>query len=97
VLTIFFIQKRNRTLGEKHVTESSLSDTIKRTCDTLKHGATKQVTDYEQRFSALQNLYEDLLENLTKPGFNPKEAWKTATKFFGSTTVRFAGIDGTLY
>ncbi|MCW4031322.1 MAG: hypothetical protein NWE80_03060 [Candidatus Bathyarchaeota archaeon] len=75
----------------------SLSDTVKRTCNTLRHGATKQVTDYEQRFSALKNLYEGLLANLIKPGFNPKDAWETASEFFGSSTVRFVGIDGTLY
>jgi len=75
----------------------SLSSTVKRTCDTLRRGATKQVTDYEQRFSALKNLYDELLANLIKTGFNPKEAWETATDFFGSNTVRFAGVDGTMY
>ena len=79
------------------MTAPSLSDTVKRTCDTLKQGATKQVTDYEQRFSALANLYDDLLANLIKQGFNPQEARETAAEFFGSTTVRFAGVDGTLY
>jgi hypothetical protein len=82
---------------KKQVTTSSLSDTVKRTCDALKKGATKQITDYEQRFSALKNLYDDLLSNLIKQGFNTKEALETATDFFGSTTVRLAGIDGTLY
>jgi hypothetical protein len=79
------------------VTVPSLSDAVKRTCATLKQGATKQVMDYEQRFSVLKNLYDELLANLVKAGFNPKEAWETATEFFGSTTVRFAGVDGTLY
>ncbi len=75
----------------------SLSDTVKRTCDSLRQGATKQITDYEQRFSALKNLYDELLANLIKQGFSAKEAWETATEFFGSATVRFAGVDGTLY
>jgi hypothetical protein len=79
------------------VTAPSLSDTVKRTCDTLRQGATKQVSDYEQRFSALTNIYDDLLVNLIKQGFNPKEACETAAEFFGSTSVRFAGVDGTLY
>ncbi|MBN1245435.1 hypothetical protein JXA31_07575 [Candidatus Bathyarchaeota archaeon] len=79
------------------MTAPSLSDTVKRTCDTLRQGATKQVIDYEQRFSALKNLYAELLANLIKSGFNPKEARETAAEFFGSTTVRFAGVDGTLY
>ena len=75
----------------------SLSDTVKRTCDTLRQGATKQISDYEQRFSALKNLYGELLENLIKKGFSPKQAWETATDFFGSPKIRFAGVDGTMY
>jgi hypothetical protein len=79
------------------VTAPSLSNAIKRTCDTLSQGATKQVTDYEQRFSSIKNIYEDLLSNLIREGFNPKQACETAREFFGGTTVRFAGIDGTMY
>jgi hypothetical protein len=79
------------------VAAPSLSDTMKRTCDNLKQGATKQVTDYEQRFSILKGVYDDLLVNLIKTGFNQKEAWETAKEFFGSESVRFAGIDGTMY
>jgi hypothetical protein len=79
------------------VTAPSLSDTVKRTCDTLRQGATKQISDYEQRFSALKNLYSQLLENLIKQGFSPKEAWETATEFFGSSSARFTGVDGTMY
>ena len=75
----------------------SLSDAMKRTCDNLRQGATKQVTDYEQRFSILKDAYDDLLVNLIKTGFNQKEAWETAKEFFGSDTVRFAGVDGTMY
>jgi hypothetical protein len=79
------------------VTAPSLSNAIKRTCDTLRQGATKQVTDYEQRFSSIKNIYDDLLANLIRTGFNPKQACETARKFFGGTTVRFAGVDGTMY
>jgi hypothetical protein len=79
------------------VTAPSLSDTVKRTCDTLRQGATQQISDYERRFSSLKNLYSQLLENLIKQGFSPKEAWTTATEFFGSSSVRFAGVDGTMY
>ncbi len=57
----------------------------------------KQVTDYEQRFSSFKSLYDELLANLIKQGFISKEAFETAAEFFGSTAVRFAGIDGTLY
>ena len=79
------------------MTTPSLSDTVKRTYDTLKHGATKQVIDYEQKFSAVKNVYDNLLANLIRQGFNPKEAQETAAEFFGTTTLRFAGVDGTLY
>ena len=79
------------------MTAPSLSDTVKRTCNTLRQGATKQISDYEERFSALKNLYDDLLANLIKMGYNPKEAWETANEFFGNTNVRFVGIDGTMY
>jgi hypothetical protein len=74
-----------------------LSDTIKRTSDVLRFGASRQVLDYEQRFSSLKNLYDDLLSSLTIMDFNCKEAYETANKFFGASSVRFAGVDGTMY
>jgi hypothetical protein len=67
---------------------------MKHTCDNLRQGATRQVTDYERRFSVLKDAYDGLLVNLIKSGFNPKEAWETAKEFFGSESIRFAGIDG---
>lgn len=76
---------------------SHLSDAIKRTSTMLRNGAEKQVLDYEQRFSYIKNLYSDLLINLVKMNFDFKEAYKTAKKFFGTSTVQFAGIDGTMY
>lgn len=79
------------------MTAPTLSNTVKRTCDTLRQGASRQVTDYEQRFSALKNLYDDLLKNLIVTEFNQKEAWATAEEFFGENTVRFAAVDGTMY
>jgi hypothetical protein len=63
----------------------------------LKHGASKQVQDYETRFSSLRNIYESLLSNLIRMNFDHKEAWKTAKEFFGASKVRFAGVDGTMY
>jgi len=76
---------------------TTLSDVIKRTSNTLKLGASRQVSDYEQRFSCLKNLYDGLLSNLIKTDFNCKEACETAKEFFGTPNVRFAGIDGTMY
>jgi hypothetical protein len=75
---------------------SSLSDAVKRTSDILKLGASMQVLDYEQRFSSLKDLY-DPISNLIIMNFNCEEALKTAKGFFGCSTVRFAGIDGTMY
>ncbi len=98
VSTILFISEHeSEHAGDNQVTAPSLSDTVKRTCNALRQGATKQISDYEQRFSALKNLYDELLENLIRTGFSPKEALETATEFFGSPSVRFAGIDGTMY
>jgi hypothetical protein len=76
---------------------SSLSDTLKRTSDVLRIGASRQVFDYEQRFSSLKNLYDSLLSNLIKMDFDYEKAWITAKEFFGTSQVRFAGIDGTMY
>jgi hypothetical protein len=76
---------------------SSLGETLKRTSDMLRLGASRQVLDYEQRFASLRNFYDCLLSNLIKTEFNFKEAHETAQKFFGASTVRFAGIDGTMY
>lgn len=100
VSTILFIsQSRNvKDKGETlQVTAPTLSNTVKRTCDMLRQGATKQVTDYEQRFSALKNLYADLLVSLIRPDFSQQQAWETAREFFGAETVRFTAVDGTMY
>jgi len=75
----------------------SLSSNVKRTCDNLRQGATRQITDYETRFSGFKNLYTDLLENLVRSGYDPAEAFETAKAFCGSETVRFAAVDGTMY
>jgi len=75
----------------------SLSKTVKRTCDSLRQGATRQITDYEKRFSSYKNIYDELLENLLRTGCKPVEAWETAKEFFGSERVRFAAVDGTMY
>ncbi len=75
----------------------SLSSNLKRTCDNLREGATKQVVDYEKRFSIIDELYDDLLESLIISEFDKTAAWQTAREFFGEETVQFAAIDGTLY
>jgi predicted transcriptional regulator len=76
---------------------SSLSDAVKRTSDVLKLGASRQVFDYEQRFSSLKSLYDELLSNLIRMDFTSAGSWKTAKEFFKTANVRFAGVDGTMY
>jgi hypothetical protein len=76
---------------------SSLGDTVKRTSDILRLGASKQVLDYEQRFSSIRSLYDGLLASLVRIDFDWRDAYETAEKFFGGSVVRFAGIDGTMY
>ncbi len=79
------------------VSLSSLSDAVRRTSDVLKRGASMQVLDYERRFSSLRGLYDGLLSDLIVKDFDCKKAYETAKEFFGSSSVRFAGIDGTMY
>jgi hypothetical protein len=81
----------------KTLAPPSLSNTVKRTCDNLRNGATRQITDYETRFSGFKNLYDDLLKNLIRSGCSSVEAWETAKEFFGAENVRFAAVDGTMY
>jgi len=75
---------------------SSLSNAVKRTSGILKLGASMQVLEYEQRFSSLKDFYGPI-SNLIIANINHKDALETAEGFFGSSTVRFAGIDGTMY
>jgi hypothetical protein len=75
----------------------ALGDSIKRTSDALKRGASAQILNYEQRFSSLANIHEILLSNLIRTDFDCREAYETANEFFGTESVRFAGIDGTMY
>jgi hypothetical protein len=80
-----------------YLSSSPLSSTIKRTSDLLRLGALGQVTEYESRFQSLRALQKSLLSDFIISDFNAEQAFKTAKQFFGSSTVRFAGVDGTLY
>ncbi|MEM2995187.1 MAG: DNA double-strand break repair nuclease NurA [Candidatus Bathyarchaeia archaeon] len=82
---------------EEETALSSLGEALKRTSEVLRLGASRQVMDYEQRFASLKNFHESLLSNLIKTEFNFKDAYETAHEFFGTSAVRFAGIDGTMY
>ncbi|HKZ93712.1 MAG TPA: hypothetical protein VJ249_03915 [Candidatus Bathyarchaeia archaeon] len=79
------------------MTSSPLTETIKRTSTLLLQGASNQVTEYENRFQTLHTLYDRLLSDFIIANFDNEKAYKTAQEFFGTPTVRFAGIDGTMY
>ena len=79
------------------MSSSALSNTIKRTSDLLKLGASGQVTEYENRFQSLRALHDRLLSDFIISNFNNEKAYETAKQFFDSLTIRFAGIDGTMY
>ena len=76
---------------------SFLSRRIQRTSDLLKSGASDQVLEYAERFQPLKGLYDRLLSDFIVSEFSLDGAAETAEEFFGSTQVRFAGIDGTMY
>jgi len=79
------------------MSSSFLSRRIKRTSELLKVGASDQVSEYEGRFRSLRGLYDRLLSGFMVSDFSCQEAFETAQKFFGSTRVQFAGVDGTMY
>jgi len=79
------------------LSSSPLSNTIKRTSDLLRLGASGQVTEYENRFQSLRALHERLLSDFIISDFNNEQAYEIGKQFFGSSTIRFAGIDGTMY
>ena len=79
------------------MTSSLFSNEAKRASDLLRSGAFNQIVEYESRFEPLQELYERLLSHLMVSDADVEEACGTAQEFFGSTAVRFAGIDGTMY
>jgi len=76
---------------------SFLSRRIRRTSDLLKVGASDQVSEYEDRFQSLRGLYNRLLSDFIVSEFGFQGAYGTAEEFFGSSKVRFAGVDGTMY
>jgi hypothetical protein len=79
------------------MSSSFLTVSIKRASDLLKSGASSQVTEYENRFQSLRELHDRLLSNFIISNFNNEKAFETAQEIFGSSTVHFAGIDGTMY
>lgn len=79
------------------MSSSFLTRRIKRTSDLLKVGASDQVSEYEERFQSLSGLYDRLLSDFIISKFSFQGAYETAEEFFGSSRVRFAAVDGTMY
>ncbi len=76
---------------------SFLSRRIRRTSDLLKVGALDQISEYEERFQPLSGLYDRLLSDFIVSKFSLQGVYETAEEFFGSSKVRFAAVDGTMY
>ncbi|MFP3984659.1 MAG: hypothetical protein ACLFU9_01655 [Candidatus Bathyarchaeia archaeon] len=76
---------------------SPLSSTIERASNLLRSGASNQINDYESCFALLKTFHESFLSNLIVSNFSIEKAYDTARKYFGSTSMRFAAIDGTMY
>ncbi|NIM46271.1 MAG: hypothetical protein GTO54_11740 [Nitrososphaeria archaeon] len=74
-----------------------MSFEIRRTGGILKNGASDQISDYQDRFTKLQGLYDEFLSSLMVSDFDYGKAYDTALEFFGSDAVNFAAIDGTEY
>ena len=79
------------------MSSSFLSRRIKRTSELLKVVASVQVLEYEERFRSLRGLYDRLLSDFIVSEFSCHGAYETALRLFGSSKVRFAGVDGTMY
>jgi DNA-binding Lrp family transcriptional regulator len=79
------------------MTSSFLGRRIRRTSELLKLGAAERVSEYERRFGSLTDLYDRLLSSFIISSFSYERGYETALKFFGSSKIRFAGIDGTMY
>jgi hypothetical protein len=76
---------------------SSLSTQIQRAGTMLQRGAADQIEGYQSRFLTIEGLHERLFKNLIVSKFDPKTAFETAKKLFGTEHVSFAAVDGTDY
>lgn len=76
---------------------SFFSSCVRRMGSILREGAAGQISEYRSRFSSTKRLFEDFLQNLMVQGFSYAQAYETARRFFGSSVVKFAAVDGTEY
>jgi len=78
------------------VGKSFLSSQISRISNILLKGVERQLTDYKNRFSQIDEL-NSFISKLLVTDLNFERAYHTAVDFFGSDRVRFAAVDGTEY
>jgi len=76
---------------------SYVSSQVSKIGEDLKDSTQIQVSDYKQRFNVVKEMYDEFLKDLIVQGFNAEKCHECASKFFGSSKVRFAAIDGTEY
>ena len=79
------------------MSSTSLGDTVRRTSELLKKGAAEQILEHERREKPLQALYECFISKHIVSNFSNQRAYETAQNFFGSPSIGFAAIDGTMY
>ena len=76
--------------------KSFLSSQISRISNILLRGVERQLTDYRNRFSSIEEM-NDFISKLLVTDLNLEKAYNTAVDFFGSDRIRFAAVDGTEY
>jgi hypothetical protein len=76
--------------------KSFLSSQISRISSILLKGVERQLNDYNNRFSSIDDI-TSFISKLLVTDLNLEKAYSTAVDFFGSDRVRFAAVDGTEY
>ncbi|MBS7620055.1 hypothetical protein KEJ21_05360, partial [Candidatus Bathyarchaeota archaeon] len=74
-----------------------LNRQIKNAGKVLLKGISNQVSDYSTRLKPLKDFFGEFLIRLIRTSFSHEEALSAAERFFGSSKVSFAAIDGTEY
>jgi hypothetical protein len=81
----------------KNLAVSSFGVNIKKTGEILRNSASGQILEYQERLRSVKDLYDSFLVDLLASDFRYDKAYETARRFFGSSKVKFAAVDGTEY
>jgi len=73
---------------------SLLSFHFKRLGEALRFGAEEQVDESKTKLEFASGLYDDFLSELIVTEFDYAVGYDAAKRLFGSTTVKFAAVDG---